>query len=522
MAMDIVLISPRFRDCFWGLDLAAPLIGRRASLPQSCLPLLAALTPREHRVTLMDENAGDIDYDRCARADVVGVTGMSIQRFEMRRILEALKARGCFTAAGGPWVSARPDYFGPLADVVFVGEAEETWPRFLEDKRAGRAAARYAPSGPADLRTLPVPRFDLLRTRDYFFGTLQISRGCPHRCEFCDIIVLFGRRPRYKSGDQVVAELEAARRAGLRWIFVVDDNLIADRAAAAEVLGRIGDWQRKRRYPMGFMTQTTLELADEPELLRLMVRANFAAVFVGVESPNAESLRETGKLHNLKDGVPVEAKVRKIQQAGLVVWCGMIQGFDHDGPDVFERQREFLTRSRVPIVMSGMLAAIPGTALHARLAAEGRLDPGDPPPFGTNVVPKGMTPGELRDGYVRQHVALYNSESFFDRLDALFLDPAFEVGYARQGDYWSRHRLMRFVREGVYALKAVGLGCRLMLKTPDRSHRKEYRRRIARLLKVHRRPGLVLNYFLHAAVQHHAGTLAREMAEGKRPVVNTY
>ena len=519
---DIVFISHKFKDCFWGLDLATPLFGKRASLPQTALPLLAALTPPGHRVTLMDENVEPIDYDRCARADVVGVTGMSIQRFQMTQILTALKARGCFTAVGGPWVSSREGYFGALADAVFVGEAEDSWPRFLRDWEAGRPAGRYEQSEHSDMSRVPPPRFDLLKTRHYIFGTLQFSRGCPHQCEFCDITVMFGRRPRYKTGAQVIAELDAIWKAGLRFIFVVDDNFICDRAAALALLREVVDWQRWHGYPLGLMTQATIGLADDPEMMALMVAANFIVVFVGVESPNPESLRETGKLHNLKTGEPLLDKLLRIQRSGFVVWCGMIQGFDHDGPDIFERQLTFLTEGRIPIIMSGMLAAIDKTALHERMAKAGRLDPSDPPRFGTNIIPARMTGEELQRGYVWLHAALYNPGSFFRRLDALFLDPTFEVGFARQGDYWRRHRTRRALREAGYAAISILLAGRIHFRVGDAARRKAFRGEIRQLLKVHRRPGLVFNYLMHAGMQHHAWTLARKMADGSMPVVNTY
>src|SRR5262245_39333587 len=180
-------------------------------MPPGSLPLLAALTPAQHRVTLIDENVEALNFDEAARADIVGVTGLSVQRLRMREILTELKERGVFTVVGGPWVSVQEDYFGDLADVIFVGEAEETWPRFLEEWQQGRHGPRYEQAEKTDMTRVPVPRFDLLKTRHYLFGSLQFSRGCPFQCEFCDIIVTFGRRPRLKTSAQVLAELDALR-----------------------------------------------------------------------------------------------------------------------------------------------------------------------------------------------------------------------------------------------------------------------------------------------------------------------
>src|SRR5262245_25814147 len=183
---EVVIINPRFEVSYWGLEHALPLLGKNANLPVACLPLLAALTPDGHTVTLLDENVEPIDYQRVARADIVGVTGMSVQRFRMRAILTELKRRGAFTVVGGPWVTVQEDYFGNLAHVLVVGEAEETWPRFLSDWEHGRHARRYEQAEKSDLTRAPTPRFDLLKMHHYLFGSLQFSRGCPFQCEFCD------------------------------------------------------------------------------------------------------------------------------------------------------------------------------------------------------------------------------------------------------------------------------------------------------------------------------------------------
>src|SRR6478752_6649587 len=225
---DIVIINPRFEVSFWGMEHALPLIGKRANLPVACLPLLAALTPSEHTVTLIDENVEAIDYERCARADIVGVTGMSVQRFRMREILTELKRRGCFTAVGGPLVTVQEDYFDGLADVIFIGEAEETWPQFLGEWKQGLHQYRYEQAEKTDMSTVPTPRFDMLKMKRYAFGSIQFSRGCPFQCEFCDIIVTFGRRPRIKTNDQIIAEIEAIHAQKMPIVFIVDDNLIGN------------------------------------------------------------------------------------------------------------------------------------------------------------------------------------------------------------------------------------------------------------------------------------------------------
>jgi radical SAM superfamily enzyme YgiQ (UPF0313 family) len=517
---DIVLINPRFDVSFWGMEYALSLAGKRANLPVACLPLLAALTPAEHTVTLIDENIEPIDWERCRRADIVGITGMSVQRFRMKEILAGLKDLGCFCVVGGPWISVKEDYFGDDADVIFVGEAEETWPRFLEEWRQGLHQIRYEQVEKTDMSKVPVPRFELLKTQHYAFGSLQFSRGCPFQCEFCDIIVTFGRRPRIKTTAQVEAELEAMHRSGMPIVFVVDDNLIGNKKAIKEILRDIIAWQQKRSYPLTFFTEASIDLADDPELLGLMVEANFIATFIGIESPDEESLRGAKKYQNLRSGGTMLDKVHRIQQAGMEVWCGMIMGFDQDDRGIFDRQIEFIQQSRIAFSMSGMLTAIPKTPLYDRLAADGRLDVTDTCEYGTNVVPLLMSREELRDGYVRVMGALYQPEPYFDRIEALFLEPSFEIGIKKLFRWYSSPPWL--AQELGFFFQAVGLFIRLMTRVPEARLRAEYRRRLVRLLKVHRRPGFVLFYLFHMAMHFHTHQLSRRIARRDAMLINSY
>ncbi len=265
---DIVLINPKFEASFWGLEYALNLLGVKANLPVAALPLLAALTPPEHRIELVDENVRPIDYDRCARADIVGVTGMSVQRFRMSEIIAELKRRGCFVVVGGPWVTVQEDYFDPGADVIFVGEADTTWPKFLGEWSSGQHARRYEQLQRTDVTQLPVPRHELLKMSDYAFGSVQFSRGCPFTCEFCDIIVTFGRKPRLKTSRQITAELDCLwRRHGVTTVFIVDDNLIGNKKEIKAVLRDLLAWQQKNSFPLLFFTEASIDLADDPELL---------------------------------------------------------------------------------------------------------------------------------------------------------------------------------------------------------------------------------------------------------------
>ncbi|WP_167104715.1 B12-binding domain-containing radical SAM protein [Mycobacterium sp. DL592] len=517
---DIVLVNPRFEVSYWGLEHALKLLGKKCNLPTACLPLLAALTPGEHQVTLVDENVEAIDYDRLARADIVGLTGMSVQRRRMREILGELKARGVFTVVGGPWVTVQEDYFDGLTDVIFVGEAETTWPQFLEEWSHGAHQRRYEQAERTDMTTVPVPRYDLLKINNYVFGSIQFSRGCPFQCEFCDIIVTFGRKPRMKTSPQVIAELEALRKQKLPIAFIVDDNLIGNKVAAKALLRDVAEWQAAQGYPLQFFTEASLNLSEDDELMELMVAANITVVFIGIETPNEESLRETKKYQNVHKAGTIVERVRKVQDSGLEVWCGMIVGFDHDDARIFKEQLDFIGQTDILHAMVGMLSAIPKTPLYARLQREGRLDLDDEQAFGTNVIPLGMSREELRDGYVDMMRELYDPEFFFDRLENLYLSRGFEFGRARS-EYWRRHPWRKRRSQSLDAARAFGLFLLLMKNVPDRDLRRIYRRRMATILRRRPDPGVLFVCVVKCAVHYHHYTMSREMFE-RRTLVNTF
>jgi radical SAM superfamily enzyme YgiQ (UPF0313 family) len=518
---DIVLINPRFEVSYWGLEYALPLLGKKANMPVTALPLLAALTPAEHRVTLIDENVEPIDFDRVARADIVGVTGLSVQRLRQRKILAELKRRGAFTVVGGPWVTVQEDYFGPLTNVIFVGEAEETWPRFLSDWKQGHHQARYEQEQKTDMTQVPPPRFDLLRLRDYAFATVQFSRGCPFQCEFCDIIVTFGRRPRLKTTAQVLVELEALCAQRVERVLVVDDNLIGNKKAIKVLLRELIAWQHERGYPLMLYTEASIDLADDAELMELMVEANFVSVFVGIESPNEASLRETKKFQNVRKGPSLLEKVHTIQDAGIDVNCGMILGFDNDDASIFAAQRRFLTEASIAHASIGMLHAIPKTPLHARLAAEGRLDPTDQPEFGTNVIPQRMSREQLRDGFIEVMNDLYAPKAFLDRLDDLFLKRNFDFAHGLRR-YWQQHPWRRLRAQSWNLLCSVGLYLRLMAHIRDATLWRMYRERILRIWQVRRDPLVLLTYLIKCSMHFHHYQMSREMRDSAQPVRNIF
>lgn len=519
---DIVLINPKFEVSFWGMEFALPYFGKGANLPVACLPLLAALTPEGHTLTLMDENVAPLDYERLAQADIVGLTGMSVQRFRMTEILEDLKQRGMFTVVGGPWVTVQEDYFGDLADVIFIGEAEDTWPKFLREWETGAYEKRYEQSEPTDMSKVPCPRYDLLPSHRYLIGSMQFSRGCPFQCEFCDIIITFGRRPRLKTSPQVIAELDALHKSGLDLVFIVDDNLIGNKKAVKQLLRDVSAWQQEHGYPLSFFTEASLDLAEDDELMQLMVDANIQCVFIGIETPNEESLRETKKLQNVREkGGTILDKVKHIQHAGIEVWCGMIVGFDNDKSDIFDMQIRFLTDARIVHAMVGMLHAIPKTPLHARLAEEGRLDWSDKSEFGTNVVPLHMSREELSDGYIRVMQELYEPEAYFDRVDSLYLDKDFAPGEV-QRKYLGRHPLQRLKAQAWNGIRGWVVYQRLMWRVKDAGLRRIYRERLMNLWRVRKDPYYFFVYALKCALHYHYHRMLQRMTQTDRALVNSF
>lgn len=368
---------------------------------------------------LLDENVEEIDFD--VEADIIGLTGYVVHKRRLLELAAEFRRRGRFVVMGGPLATLCPEDVRDAVDVVFVGEAEHTWPQFLADYAAGKWQSEYHTAELPSMRDSPLPRFDLLKVDRYRTMTIQFARGCPYTCEFCDIIVMYGRRPRTKSVEQVMAEIEAIHRLGVPNVFVVDDNFIGNKKEAKAVLNAIVAWQQAHGYPIEFMTEVSLNVAQDDELLQLMRRANFATIFIGIESPRKASLQESGKLQNTRED-PVAA-VHRIQAAGIQVMAGMIVGFDNDDPSIFEEQFRFIQEARIPISMTGMLNALPKTPLYTRLREAGRLvaeSVGDQFVF-TNIVPHGMSRLQLYEGYRDLLDRLYSYGSYRRRAMAFIL-----------------------------------------------------------------------------------------------------
>jgi radical SAM superfamily enzyme YgiQ (UPF0313 family) len=400
----LLLINPALPESFWSFSRALRNVVRdkKAALPPPGLATVAALTPPGWDVTVLDENVGPVDW--AAAADVVGVCGMAVQYPRQREIAARFRARGCHVVVGGSYASPCPEQYGGVADTAVAGEAEYTWPRFCADFRRGRPGRLYREEGAVDLGDSPAPRYDLLKLGLYQSASVQFSRGCPFRCEFCDIIVTFGRRPRTKGLAQVGRELDALRARGVRSVFFVDDNLIGHQPRCRQLLGFLAGYQRRHGYRFSLGAGASANLATQPELLAGLRRANFQWVFIGLETPGREALEGARKGQNARAGLP--GSLRAVYAHGLDVYASFVVGFDADDPSVFDRQYRFIIESGVVVSSVGLLLALPRTPLYERLLREGRLRPtaGEAHRLwdnlvATNVTPLRMTYDELLGGF---------------------------------------------------------------------------------------------------------------------------
>jgi radical SAM superfamily enzyme YgiQ (UPF0313 family) len=370
----VLLVYPRFPKTFWGLQYALPLLGRKATMPPLGLITVAAMCPKEWEMRLVDLNCEELTEQDLSWCDLVFVSAMITQKEGLFEIGDRAMAAGKTVVFGGPYPTAFADVCEPHCHVVVAGEAEVTLPPFLRDLEQGTLQCLYRSEEKPDVTQTPLPRFDLLHMQNYLSVPVQYSRGCPFRCEFCDIIVMFGRRPRTKTPAQVLKELDAVYATGFRGeIFIVDDNFIGNRKEVRHLLPELKRWNKAHDEPFSYGTEASVDLAGLPEVLKEMVDARFRWVFLGLESPSEESLRETKKLQNVKRSL--QGCVDTILSAGLYVTGGFIIGFDSDDETIFERQRRFIAGSGIPFAMLGLLEALRGTPLHTRLAAEGRLLP---------------------------------------------------------------------------------------------------------------------------------------------------
>lgn len=372
--MRVLLLYPLFPKSFWSFDKAIELIGRKATLPPLGLITVAAILPQTWEFRLVDRNVRfetEADWDW---ADLVIVSGMIVQKPDMLHQIREAKRRGKPVAVGGPYVTSVPDAaLDAGVDFLILDEGEITLPLFVEAIERGETSGVFRANGEKpDVTTTPIPRYDLLDLNAYSDMSVQFSRGCPFQCEFCDIIVLYGRKPRTKSPAQVLAELQVLYDLGWRrTIFMVDDNFIGNKRNVKLLLRELAPWMAEHGYPFRFSTEASVDLAQDQELLELMIAANFNGVFLGIETPDTDSLALTQKFQNTRNSL-MEA-VQTINRAGLKVMAGFIIGFDGEKPGAGDRIINFVEATAIPLAMCSMLQALPTTALWYRLQKEGRL-----------------------------------------------------------------------------------------------------------------------------------------------------
>ena len=416
MGLRVLLVYPEMPPTYWGMKYALRFIGKKASLPPLGLMTVAAMLPEDYEVTLVDMNVEPLSEAAVASADLVFVSSMLIQKESLEKVVRLCRKHGTRVVAGGPYPTSCYERIQGV-DHFVLNEAEVTLPRFLEEFERGTAERVYSDPTRPDLALTPPPRFDLIREKEYSSMSLQFSRGCPHSCEFCDIIELFGRRPRTKSPAQFLNELSVVYDEGWRGsLFVVDDNFIGNRKEVKSLLPQLALWQRERNYPFSLFTESTLDLADDDDLMDGMVKAGFNMVFLGIETPDRCTLEATGKRQNLRSDML--SSVRKIQAKGMEVAGGFILGFDTDPEDIFDRQIGFIQDAAIPVAMVGLLTAVPNTQLYRRLEAEGRLTResggNNTHDLRLNFVPK-MDVGKLLSGYKRVLSEIYRPDRYFDR-----------------------------------------------------------------------------------------------------------
>jgi radical SAM superfamily enzyme YgiQ (UPF0313 family) len=414
--LNVLLLYPEFPDTFWSFRHALRFLGARAAFPPLGLLTVAALLPEAWPKRLVDLNVTTLRDRDLEWADCVLISGMTVQRESARRLIARCRAAGLPVVAGGPLFTTEPENF-PEVDHFVLNEAELTLPRFLADLERGVPERFYRSEEFADIRLSPTPLWELADLRRYSSLSLQYSRGCPFQCDFCNVTALFGHRPRTKTPAQVLAELELLRRLGWKGkVFFVDDNLIGNKhRLATELLPELIAWQRAGGR-MPFFTEASINLADDEPLMAQMREAGFESVFVGIETPDAESLEECHKKQNTRRDLI--ADVKRIQRAGLEVQAGFIVGFDNDTETIFQRQIDFIQKSGIVVAMVGLLQAVQGTRLHERLFREGRLrgdTSGDNVDGSTNIVTR-MDRDVLLGGYRRILRTIYAPAGYYARL----------------------------------------------------------------------------------------------------------
>ena len=419
--MNVLLIYPEFPDTFWSFKHALKFIRKKASFPPLGLLTVAAMLPKEWTIRLVDVNVTKLTDKDLKWADYAFFSSMVVQRKSAYQLLERCKEAGVKIVAGGPLFTSEHEQFKDV-DHFVLNEAELTLPSFLEDLKNGCAKPVYKTPEFADIRETPAPLWELADLKKYASMSIQYTRGCPYQCEFCDVTALFGRRTRTKETVQIITELDTFYNQGWRGnVFFVDDNLIGNRRSLKkDLLPELIKWQ-SNHTGITFNTEVSINLAKDEALLQMLFEAGFNTVFVGIETPDTDSLAECGKSQN-KDRDLAE-DVRIIQRAGLQVQAGFIVGFDNDTPSIFQRQIDFIQKTGIVTAMVGLLQAPTGTRLYERLKKEGRLlgrMTGDNADGSTNIIPNNMDADTCREGYKTILKHIYSPENYYNRIMTLF------------------------------------------------------------------------------------------------------
>ena len=417
--MKILMVYPQFPDTFWSFHNAVRVSSKKAVFPPLGLLTVAAMLPLEWEKRVVDMNTRGLKESDILWADYVFVSAMVIQRESAKEVIRKCARLGVKTVAGGPLFSSEPEEFAEV-DYLVLDEGEITIPLFLSDLRNGTPKHLYASQERPDITQTPLPMWSLLDMGKYTDMSMQYSRGCPFDCDFCNIAVLNGRDVRTKSKEQIISELDALYEQGWRsGVFIVDDNFIGNKKKLkGEILPALIDWQQGKNYPFTLSTQVSINLSDDEELTDLLVKAGFNAVFIGIESPNEESLAECNKRQN--EHRDLVGSVKKLQNRGLQVQAGFILGFDSDPVSVFKSQIKFVQQSGIVMAMVGLLNAPRGTRLFRRMEAENRLTEekatGDNTDCSMNFVPK-MDRSTLVHGYREVLTTLYSPKGYYGRIN---------------------------------------------------------------------------------------------------------
>ncbi len=414
--MNILLIYPKFPDTFWSFKHALTFVHKKSSSPPLGLLTVAAMLPATWDKRLVDMNVSQLKDKDLVWADMVMISAMTVQRESTDEVITRAHAMGKTIVAGGPLFTCDPEAF-PDVDHLILNEAEITLPLFLSDRGRGKPKRVYQTDEFADITKTPVPLWNLIKLRHYESLNLQYSRGCPFNCDFCNVTALLGHRMRLKTTEQLIAELDKIYSLGWRrGIFIVDDNFIGNkRVLKQEILPALIEWRKGKKGCL-FVTEASVNLSDDDELINLMVKAGFTQVFVGIETPNDVALAECSKSQNRNRDLV--GSVKKLQQMGLQVMGGFIVGFDSDDETIFQRMIDFIQKTGIVTAMVGLLQAPVGTQLYQRMLREGRIKcsySGDNVDGETNIIPK-MDMSRLKKGYRQILDSIYSAKGFYERV----------------------------------------------------------------------------------------------------------